>query len=87
MEDLNVDVDNGPQKGWSSTPSAGIVLLRDRAWSNGPITGKRFFVVDLAKWHQIMQAYLDGGHAYHATMPTDGLVLPTKPAGNLCFRA
>jgi aspartate aminotransferase-like enzyme len=27
---------------------------------------------DLKKWHQIMQAYETGAHAYHATMPTDG---------------
>jgi len=32
------------------------------------------FALDLAKWHQIMQAYLNGGHAYHATMPTDSLL-------------
>ena len=31
------------------------------------------FACDLKKWHQIMQAYLGGGHAYHATMPTDAL--------------
>jgi aspartate aminotransferase-like enzyme len=29
--------------------------------------------VDLGKWLQIMEAYLNGGHAYHATMPTDAL--------------
>ena len=32
------------------------------------------FACDLKKWSQIMKAYEDGGHAYHATMPTDGLV-------------
>lgn len=31
------------------------------------------FAIDLKKWHQIMQAYENGGHAYHATMPTDAL--------------
>ena len=76
MEDLNVDVLlTAPQKGWSSTPSAGIVMLRERALDQMTQSkGSGSFVVDLAKWHQIMQAYLDGGHAYHATMPTDGLV-------------
>jgi aspartate aminotransferase-like enzyme len=29
--------------------------------------------VDLKKWLQIMQAYENGGHAYHATMPTDSI--------------
>ena len=31
------------------------------------------FACDLRKWLQIMEAYEDGGHAYHATMPTDAL--------------
>ena len=31
------------------------------------------FAGDLQKWLQIMQAYENGGHAYHATMPTDSL--------------
>ena len=28
---------------------------------------------DLKKWTEIMEAYENGGHAYHATMPTDAL--------------
>jgi aspartate aminotransferase-like enzyme len=32
------------------------------------------FAVDLGKWLAIMEAYENGGHAYHATMPTDALV-------------
>ena len=45
------------------------------------------FAMDLKKWHQIMQAYENGGHAYHATMPTDALrafrdtILETKEYG------
>jgi len=31
------------------------------------------FACDLKKWSAIMDAYLKGGHAYHATMPTDSL--------------
>lgn len=31
------------------------------------------FACDLRKWLQIMEAYENGGFAYHATMPTDGL--------------
>ena len=31
------------------------------------------FACDLKKWLQIMQAYEQGGHAYHATMPSDAL--------------
>jgi aspartate aminotransferase-like enzyme len=32
------------------------------------------FACDLGTWLGIMQAYEAGGHAYHATMPTDGLI-------------
>jgi len=31
------------------------------------------FALDLRKWRAIMAAYEGGGHAYHATMPTDAL--------------
>jgi aspartate aminotransferase-like enzyme len=31
------------------------------------------FAADLKKWLQIMEAYEQGGHAYHATLPTDAL--------------
>ena len=31
------------------------------------------FACDLRKWLQIMETYESGGHAYHATMPTDAL--------------
>jgi aspartate aminotransferase-like enzyme len=36
-------------------------------------TTSNSFAIDLKKWHQIVQAYENGGHAYHATMPTDAL--------------
>jgi aspartate aminotransferase-like enzyme len=31
------------------------------------------FACDLKKWLQIMETFENGGHAYHATMPTDAL--------------
>ena len=76
MEALNVDVlVTAPQKGWSSTPSSGVVLLGERAVERlGEASAPSSFVLDLARWHGIMKAYLDGGHAYHATMPTDSLL-------------
>ncbi|MEO1640172.1 MAG: aminotransferase class V-fold PLP-dependent enzyme [Pseudomonadota bacterium] len=64
---------SAPQKGWSSTPSAGLVMMSDRAAARLAETTSNSFTVDLKKWHSIMQAYENGGHAYHATMPTDGL--------------
>ena len=74
MRDLNVDVlISAPQKGWSGTPCCGIVMLGERAVERLATTSSTSFAMDLAKWHEIMQAYEGGGHAYHATMPTDGL--------------
>ena len=75
MQALNVDVMvTAPQKGWSSSPSAGVVLMGARALNRMDEIRASSFTVDLGKWHQIMQAYLNGGHAYHATMPTDALL-------------
>jgi aspartate aminotransferase-like enzyme len=74
MEKTGVDVlISAPQKGWSSTPSAGLVMLSERAEARMAQTEANSFAVDLKKWRAIMQAYEEGGHAYHATMPTDGL--------------
>jgi aspartate aminotransferase-like enzyme len=74
MKATGVDVlISAPQKGWSSTPSAGLVMLSQRAADRMAGTNSNSFAVDLKKWHGIMQAYENGGHAYHATMPTDGL--------------
>ncbi len=74
MKATGVDVlISAPQKGWSATPSAGLVMMSQRAVDRMADTASNSFAVDLKKWHSIMQAYENGGHAYHATMPTDGL--------------
>jgi aspartate aminotransferase-like enzyme len=74
MQDCNVDVlISAPQKGWSGSPGAGLVMLNDRALTRLAETTSTSFACDLGKWYQIMQAYEGGGHAYHATMPTDSL--------------
>ncbi len=74
MKDVGVDVlISAPQKGWSATPCAGLVMLSDRAAARMQDTTSNSFAGDLKKWHGIMAAYEGGGHAYHATMPTDGL--------------
>ncbi|WP_031407038.1 aminotransferase class V-fold PLP-dependent enzyme [Thiomonas sp. FB-Cd] len=75
MKALGVDVlVSAPQKGWSGTPCAGFAMLSSRALERLAATQSDSFSCDLKKWHQIMQAYEGGGHAYHATMPTDALV-------------
>ena len=74
MRTLGVDVlISAPQKGWSSTPCAGLVMMSDTAMARLADTTSDSFAIDLKKWAGIMTAYEDGGHAYHATMPTDGL--------------
>lgn len=75
MQDLGIDVlISAPQKGWSASPSSGLVMMNDLAIERLGQTQSTSFACDLAKWFQIMQAYENGGHAYHATMPTDALV-------------
>jgi aspartate aminotransferase-like enzyme len=74
MDALGVDVlITAPQKGWTSTPCAGVIMLSNRALERLKTTTSDSFVLDLKKWHSIMDAYLSGGHAYHTTLPTDGL--------------
>ena len=74
MRSLGVDVlISAPQKGWSASPCAGLVMLSERAMARMEETTSDSFAIDLKKWHQIMMAYEGGGHAYHATMPTDAL--------------
>jgi aspartate aminotransferase-like enzyme len=64
---------SAPQKGWSGSPCCAFVMLSPRALALLPATTSNSFAMDLKKWHQIMQAYETGGHAYHATLPTDAL--------------
>ena len=74
MQNTGVDVlISAPQKGWSGSPCCGLVMLSKAAREAIDHTTSSSFACDLRKWLQIMEAYESGGHAYHATMPTDGL--------------
>ncbi len=74
MKDVGVDVlISAPQKGWSASPSAGLVMFSQAALDRMEGTTSSSFAMDLKKWRAIMAAYEGGGHAYHATMPTDAL--------------
>jgi len=74
MAAIGVDVlISAPQKGWSSSPSSGLVVLSADALERVRSTTSSSFACDLGKWRQIMETYENGGHAYHATMPTDAL--------------
>jgi len=88
MKARGVDVlISAPQKGWSAQPSAGLVMMNARARDVVKASQSTSFAVDLGKWLAIMEAYENGGHAYHATMPTDALrafrdvMLETKEYG------
>ena len=75
MQALGIDVLlTAPQKVWSSAPCAALIMLSAAAVQRLTETQSSSFAADLKKWRQIMQAYEDGGHAYHATMPTESLL-------------
>jgi aspartate aminotransferase-like enzyme len=74
MKATGVDVlISAPQKGWSGSPCAGLVMLSALARERIESTTSSSFAGDLRKWLEIMAAYENAGHAYHATMPTDAL--------------
>lgn len=64
---------SAPQKGWSASPCSALVMLGQAAAERISNTTSTSFACDLRKWLEIMTAYENGGHAYHATMPTDAL--------------
>ena len=74
MHACGVDVlISAPQKGWSSSPCCAMVMLSERARTALEGSANTSFSMDLKKWLQIMEAYENGTHMYHATMPTDAL--------------
>jgi len=74
MQACGVDVlISAPQKGWSASPCSALVMLSEQARDRIAETTSSSFACDLRKWLDIMRAYENGGHAYHATMPTDAL--------------
>ena len=75
MVDTGVDVlISAPQKGWSGSPCCALVMLSALARERIDKTQSTSYACDLRKWLQIMETYEGGGHAYHATLPTDALV-------------
>lgn len=75
IEALGVDVlVTAPQKGWSGPPCCAMVALGAAARKRIDSTSSSSFACDLKIWLEIMEAYEKGGHAYHATPPTDSLI-------------
>ena len=62
-------------------------MMSQRAFDRLETSESDSFAVNLKSWSNIMKAYENGGHAYHATMPTDALarlrdaMLETKAFG------
>ena len=84
MEASGVDILlSAPQKGWSGSPCCGLVMLNAAARERIDETSSSSFACDLGKWLSIMEAYENGGHAYHATMPTDALAAFHKVMGEI----
>ncbi|NLZ09771.1 MAG: alanine--glyoxylate aminotransferase family protein [Alcaligenaceae bacterium] len=76
MQATGVDIlISAPQKGWTGAACCALVMLGNTALQRIEHTTSTSFACDLRKWLHIMQAYENGGHAYHATLPTDGLVM------------
>ena len=70
----NIDVlVSAPQKNWSSNPCCALIGLSERARKLLDSTTSTSFACDLKVWQQVMETYENGGHAYHATMPTNAL--------------
>ena len=64
---------SAPQKGWTASSCAALVMLSEEARARIESTRSSSFACDLLKWLQIMETYENGSHAYHATLPTDAL--------------
>ncbi|TEA77425.1 aminotransferase class V-fold PLP-dependent enzyme [Allopusillimonas ginsengisoli] len=76
MQATGVDVlISAPQKGWTASACCALVMLGASARKIIDATVSTSFACDLRKWLQIMEAYEQGGFAYHATMPTDSLTI------------
>ena len=74
MKENGVDIlISAPQKGWSGSPCCAFVMMNEATRTLLDSTASTSFALDLKKWCQIMEAYENGGFAYHATMPTDAL--------------
>jgi len=74
MKDCGVDVlISAPQKGWSASPCAGIVMMNNAAIARLEKSDSTSFALNLRTWVGVMNSYTNGGHSYHATMPTDSL--------------
>jgi len=76
MQALGIDaLITAPQKGWTGPACAGLVMLSERGAAVTRATESTSFTVNVRKWLELMDSYEAGGFMYHATMPTDALMV------------
>lgn len=76
MKELGVDVViSAPQKGWTGSACAALVMMSEQARHvmDTSSVEETSFSMSLRRWSAIMDTYEKGGFGYHTTMPTDGL--------------
>eukprot|EP01061_Rhynchopus_euleeides_P046849 TRINITY_DN9095_c1_g1_i1.p1 TRINITY_DN9095_c1_g1~~TRINITY_DN9095_c1_g1_i1.p1 ORF type:complete len:418 (+),score=152.54 TRINITY_DN9095_c1_g1_i1:67-1320(+) len=75
MPSLGVDILlSAPQKGWTGSPCAGLVMLSEEARRRLDETESTSFVLNLKTWVGAAETFEQGGHQYHCTMPTMPLI-------------
>ena len=76
MKDTGVDcVLSAPQKGWTGPACASLMMLSERGEHATRNTASTSMVINMRKWLEVMDSYVNGGFAYYTTMPTDALNL------------
>jgi len=62
-----------PQKGWSGLACAGVVMMNERGYELVSNTTSSSMALNLKKWRDVMESYLNNSFSYYTTMPTDCL--------------
>lgn len=75
MKKLNIDIYiTAPQKGWSSPASCGVIMINERANNIIKNTQNNSFILDLNKWSDVTDSYINDNFMYHCTVPTDSII-------------
>ena len=61
-------------KGLGRSGVFGVIMLGERG-IRGKKHGEPPMVINMRKWLEVMDSYVNGGFAYYTTMPTDALAL------------
>ena len=76
MKETGVDaILSAPQKGWTGPACSSVIMLGERGTHATRNTTSTSMVINMRKWLEVMDSYVNGGFAYYTTMPTDALAL------------